>query len=63
MFIILTTLNIYNKGFFCFSFLISPINAVVADDEFPQGDRKVRGNINAMEQRSLNSTLGDLDAG
>ena len=32
-------------------------------DEFPQGDRKVRGNINATEQKNLNSTLGDLGAG
>ena len=34
-----------------------------ADDEFPRGDRKVRGNINAMEQKNFNSTLGDLEAG
>ena len=37
-----------------------------ADDEIPQGDRKVRGNINKMEQQNSNSTLkvmGDFGAG
>ena len=28
-----------------------------ADDEIPKGDWKVRGNINATEQKNPNSTL------
>ena len=28
-----------------------------ADDEVPQGDGKVRGNINTTEQQNSNSTL------
>ena len=37
-----------------------------ADNEVPQGDRKVQGSINAAEQKNPNSTfkvMGDFGAG